>query len=149
VDGSDNVVLTTRFGSTADFGGTNLTSAGSIDIAVAKLSSTNGATMWAKSFGGPNPDVPAAIVVDGFGDVIVTGNVGLNANLGRGSISSDGIFMAKYSGLNGTNKWAKVLGGGSSGGYGIATDPNTGNIIVTGAFLGSVNFGGGSVSSGP
>jgi hypothetical protein len=33
-------------------------------------------------------------------------------------------------------------------GYGVAIDPRTGNVIMTGGFGGSVNFGGGAVTGG-
>ena len=57
--------------------------------------------------------------------------------------------MAKYSGANGSYLWDKVVGGtGFSGAYGLATDPANGDIIVTGTFSSTMDFGTGDISTG-
>jgi len=68
---------------------------------------------------------------------------GLQANAG----GSD-IFVAKYSGLDGSYRWSKTVGSGAwDYGNGVATDPNTGNVIITGTLGGPANFGGGLTPS--
>jgi hypothetical protein len=152
IDGSDNVVLAATLGSpSTDFGGIILTPAGVPDVALVKLSAAAGATLWAKRFGGTDIDQPYAVAVDRWGDVVVTGFFWTAIDMGGGSVSSVGagaMFMAKYSGVDGSYRWGKVVGGSSGAyGYGIATDPNTGNIVVTGNFAGSCDFGGGAMTT--
>ncbi|MCO6480826.1 MAG: SBBP repeat-containing protein, partial [Phaeodactylibacter sp.] len=76
VDGSDNVVVTGRFGDTVDFdpgaGVADLSDAGNGDIFVAQYSNS-GAYQWAISMGGASSDRGNGIVLDGSGNVLVTG----------------------------------------------------------------------------
>jgi hypothetical protein len=58
------------------------------------------------------------------------------------------IFLAKYSGADGSYRWGKTFGSTAGDfGYGVAVDPNTGNVVMTGLFAGAVDFGGGVISS--
>jgi hypothetical protein len=134
VDGSDNVLVTSASGGTVVFGnGITLTGHGGTDVAVAKLSSTNGATLWAQLYGGSMTDTPNGVAADRNGDVLVTGSFGGSGNLGGTAIAgsaASGIFVAKYAGTDGSYKWSSVASGVA--GYGIATDPGTTNVFITG-----------------
>ncbi len=127
-----------------------LTSAALQDIFVAKYSGTNGAHQWAKRFGGSSDDVVNKIAVDVNGDVVMTGYFQKTVDFGGGPLSSMGlfdVFVAKYAGTNGAHKWSKRFGSTSNdAGYGISTD-SSGNVIATGYFMGSVDFGGGTLTS--
>ena len=136
VDASNDVFVIAGFQSSADFGGNVLTSAAGQGIAVVKLRSSDGATLWAKGTDGAADCGSYALAVDRSGNVWITGQFA-------------GIFVAKYSGINGNVLWNKATGiTGTTIGYGIATDPNTGNVFVTGTFSGTADFGGGPISSG-
>jgi hypothetical protein len=154
VDSSGNVIVTGQFAGTVDFGGGPVTiSNTNFAMFILKLSSS-GAYQWSKTFGNGNgTDViqPNAMAVDGSGNVIVTGQFTGSEDLGGGALSSisgswDG-FIAKYSGTNGAPLWSKSFG---AAGYdlarGVAVDGND-NVIVTGSFYGSVDFGGGPLTS--
>jgi len=147
VDASDNVIMAGTFQSTVAFDTFSLSSAGSYDIALAKLSGSSGSVTWARSIGGSDIDTPGAVAVDRNGDVVLTGQFFTSINLGGGSLASAGsgdIFLAKYSGVGGSYQWGKRMGGaGGDSGQGVSTDPNTGNIVMTGGFSGTVDFGGG------
>jgi len=148
VDSANAIYLAARTQSTSDFGGIALPSLGGIDIAVAKLSST-GAVAWAKRWGGTGNDIPQGIAVDRAGDVVLTGTYGGASDLGGGSITgvaAYNVFLAKYSGADGSYRWSRPMGNANASySYGVATDPNTGNIVITGGCLGTMDFGGGSV----
>ncbi len=73
VDARDNVYVTGSFGSTANFGGVSLASAGGSDVFVAKLSGGTGSVVWAYRMGGVGDDLGEGIAVDGLGNVYVTG----------------------------------------------------------------------------
>jgi len=153
VDGSDNVVMLGRLQSAnVNFGGGIILSApGTSSLALVKLS-PSGTTLWAKAYG-TGSVIPSSVAIDRSGDVAVTGQFGTASDLGGGSISSansgnQSTFVVKYSGADGGYRWAKAFGGSTvDSGLGIAADPSTGNIVVTGGFMGTANFGGGAVSS--
>jgi hypothetical protein len=129
VDGSDNIIVAANFTSPAvDFGAGPVISTGDSDMALIKLSGATGALLWAKGFGSAGYDIPNGVAVDRSGDVVLTGKAGGTVS---GFSGSGGIVIAKYLGATGANAWAKTLGG--EAGNGITTDPNTGNIFVTGA----------------
>ena len=93
-DGSDNVIVTGSFQGTADFGGTSLTSAGGLDIFVAKYAATTGATQWLKSYGGILGDEGFGVATDAAGNVIVTGYFSDAVDFGGGALTSAGGFDA-------------------------------------------------------
>src|SRR5919198_1284353 len=95
--------------------------------------------------GGTGNDGVQGIAVDRSGNVFVTGYFQNSVDFGSGTpLNSAGlmdIFIAKYSASNGF-LWAKRFGSpGDDAGYGVAVDGN-GDVLVTGMFNGSINFGG-------
>jgi hypothetical protein len=148
VDGSDNVfIAVTLQSANATFGTSTFSTAGGDDMVLVKLSS-QGAVLWAKRWGGANAEDAHAIAVDRAGDLLVVGNFTSSTDLGGGSLSGTGgtIFVAKYSGADGSYRWAKAVGAGS--GNGIAADPATGNVIFTGTLTNPTDFGGGPTLTG-
>ena len=108
VDGSGSVVVTGSFGSpTITFGSTTLTSAGSYDIFVAKLTPL-GAWQWATSAGGANVEGGNDLALDGSGNVVVTGyfqspTITFGATTLSKNPASPGpaLFLARLSGTTG------------------------------------------------
>lgn len=150
VDPSGNVVVVGYFNGTVDFGGGSLVSAGGNDIFVAKYSGTNGAHLWSKRLGTSTSEIPNRVAVDSYGDVVVIGSFTGSVNFGGGALASAGaedIVVAKYSGADGSHVWSKRFGStGSDVGYGVAVDQSD-NVVVTGYFSGSVDFGGGALTA--
>jgi hypothetical protein len=151
VDGSDNVVVAAQTSFTVGFGN-NISKAGygGYDVALTKFSGATGATIWGQVYGGPSQDYANGLAVDRNGDVVVTGAFGGGGNLGGAALTgsaSSGMFAAKYSGVDGTYKWSRIQA--ANAGNAITADPGTGNVFVTGAFTGSVDFGNGTPVSTP
>jgi hypothetical protein len=148
VDSSGNILVAGYFQGTAVFGDVSLTSAGVKDIFLAKYSPL-GEYIWAKRIGGTGTDLAYSIAVDGSGNVAVTGLFQNSVDFGGGSLTSAGssdVFLVKYSGA-GVFKWARRMGSFDSDyGYGVTID-GSGNVAVTGYFRGTVDFGGGLLSS--
>ena len=142
VDGSGNVYITGYYAGTASFGATSITSAGSVDMFVAKYNNT-GTFQWVQSAGGTLEDVGNSIAVDGSGNVYVTGGYKGTAIFGTTSKTSAGIsdvFVVKYNN-SGTFQWVQSAGGTSDDvGNSIALDVS-GNIYVTGGYYGTATFG--------
>jgi uncharacterized repeat protein (TIGR02543 family) len=139
VDASTNVYVVGGFYGTANFGKTNLVSAGDVDIFFAKYDS-RGNLIWVKQAGGNGTDVAQDIAVDQSGNIFVLGYFQGTAafdssNLTAvGSISMgpvDNLFIAKYS-PDGTLSWISQAGGpGGGAGLGISVG-NDENIYSTG-----------------
>jgi len=81
--------------------------------------------------------------------VVITGYIWGTVDFGGGPLTSAGgfdIFIAKFD-TNGQHLWSQCFGDGSNqDAYGIAID-GSGNVIVTGWFQGTVDFGGGALTS--
>jgi hypothetical protein len=147
VDSSDNILLTGThgfFGTGADFGGGALPTYGQQDVFLAKLNSSGG-YIWARSYGGSDSDAVTSIAVDGSGNPVIAGQFRSTVNFGSGNVTSAGDtdgYVGKYSGVDGSNLWFKRFGDirGQSA-NGVAVD-GSGNVLVTGDFLGTIDFGG-------
>jgi hypothetical protein len=149
-DSAGNIVLTGWFGGTIDFGGQLLSSAEGSDIFVAKLDPA-GNHLWSKSFGVGNDQYGRGIATDGAGNIVLTGDgFGIGSvDFGGGLLACGGltdIFVVKLDPAGG-HLWSKCFGD-STAQYSesIATD-SAGNIVLTGAFEGTVDFGGQLLSS--
>jgi hypothetical protein len=144
-DGAGNILVTGTFTGSVSFGGATLASNGAMDVFVAKYSST-GVHQWSRSFGGGGSgDSGNGIAVDGSGNVYVVGSFAGTANLGGGAMTSAGvedIFLAKYS-ATGAHVWSRRLGSTASDVARAVAVDGSGNIVVTGNFQGTVDFGGG------
>ena len=126
--------------------GTNFTSAGQSDLALAKFSPVNGRVVWAVHYGGTGNELPRSIAVDKDGDLLVCGDFTGQANLGNGPVSTTGgtdIFIAKYSGVNGAPVWVQTLGStGIDNGVSVCANPLSGQVYFTGHLGGPVVLGG-------
>jgi hypothetical protein len=153
VDGLGNVVVAGWFDGTVDFGGGPLTGAGR-DVYVAKFDA-NGNHLWSKRFGDALPQLLYSAAVDGQGSVILSGYFEGTIDFGGGPLTSVGIlgvydlFVAKLD-AGGNHVWSKRFGDTTTPyrdqyALGTAVD-SQGNVIVTGYFYGTLDFGGGVLS---
>lgn len=149
VRAADGSIYTTgQFAGTSDFdpgsGTFDLTAAGDLDIYISKLDAA-GNFLWARRIGGIGEDVGMAITVDNAGNTYITGyfNDLTDFDPGPEIFNLEGafydIFLLKLDPV-GNFVWAKNMG---SDGYDVANaivlDP-PGNLYITGAFDGSVDF---------
>jgi hypothetical protein len=147
-DSAGNILLTGSFDSTVDFGGGALTSAGGSDLFITKLDPA-GAHLWSKRFGDTDSQVGRSITTDSAGNVLLTGYFGGTVDFGGGALTSAGgsdLFIAKFDPV-GAHLWSKRFGdAGSQVGSSITTD-SADNVLLTGYFTGTVDFGGGALTS--
>jgi hypothetical protein len=150
VDSAGNVFATGNIDGTSgvDFGGGALFSAGAKDVFLVKYSPVGG-HVWSKRFGGTGYDFGAAVAVDSAGNVVVAGTFDGTIDLGGGQLTTAGdrdIFVAKFS-STGQHIWSKRFGGSSADFVrGIAVS-SAGDVLLTGHFLATINFGGPSLTS--
>ena len=155
-DSSGNSYITGDFQGTSNFGGQDVSSAGGRDIFVVKLDSdgnyqweyTAGGTVFGTSSTSLKSDGGMGIDVDSSGNVYITGYFDTVVDFGSGAVSSSGkdIFVVKLD-SDGNYQWEYTAGGtGTEDSYSIASD-SSGNILTTGYFSNTVNFGGGDESS--
>lgn len=149
VDGSGGLQVAGYFSGTTDLGGGVLTSAGGTDMFVARYNAA-GAHLWSKRLGGVNSETLRAVAVDSRGNLLVAGDFSGTADFGGGTLTSAGgndLVVAKYD-ASGAYLWSRSFGGSDNGDSPevLAVD-GSGNVLVSGSFFGTVDFGGGLLSS--
>ncbi len=134
-----SLYVTSQFSLTADFGGSNLTSAGGADCFIAKYS-RSGALQWVAQAGGAQDDAGWGVDLDAKGNVYLTGQFStatfFSANQKDTKIAlpasdspgTGGMFVAKYTSA-GTLLWVQA-GFGTGGGRAVAVNPATGTVYV-------------------
>jgi hypothetical protein len=145
LDVLDNIYIAGRFGGTATFGGlTPITSTGDDDIFIAKYSNS-GTAQWVQKAGGTGSDGCNSMVLDGSGNIYMTGKITGTATFGSLTATTSTLdnhyFIAKYNN-SGIAQWVQSAYGSFSteSGYKIILGA-LGSIYVTGYFLGAANFG--------
>lgn len=148
VDVDGNVVATGTFRQTVDFGGGPTVSAGGFDVFLAKYA-PDGAHLWSRRFGGASFEQGFSVAAGAAASVWLAGRFGGTTDFGGGSLSSAGqsdMFLAQYD-ANGAHMWSQGVGSDESDSPGMLTVDAAGNALVTGYFMGSVDFGGGALVS--
>ncbi|MCB1203141.1 MAG: hypothetical protein KDN18_02695 [Verrucomicrobiae bacterium] len=142
-DAAGNIYVTGHFESAdLEVNGETLENAGDYDVFTAKFSPA-GKILWVRTAGGEGYDYGHGLVVDGSGDVIITGAIQGESKFGEVKIAGEekgrAIFCAKY-GPEGDLKWVRTTSGVSGSGHGIAVD-GEGNLYLGGNVSGTGSFG--------
>ena len=120
-----------------------LTSNGGYDIFLAKLR-PDGSPLWAKRFGGTSDDIGYGVAVDSEDNVIFTGyfqgTINLNGDLVPSAGGTD-IVIVKFS-ADGDYISGKRFGSSSSDVGSDVTVDSQDNLLLTGHFAGTADFGG-------
>lgn len=153
LDGSGNVYINGSFISTCNFdpnGGTlNVTSNGSDDVFVAKLTPAGDLT-WVKTFGSVGTEDFMDMDVTSFGDVYITGDmandmdanpdaVGVNMLTRLGAEDAYIVSLAFDGSFNWATSYGSTVLGAYTRGYGVHSDENM-NVYATGSFNSTVDF---------
>jgi hypothetical protein len=148
VDAAGNSYAVGFFTGKAQFGSTTLTSRGRSDLFAAKLSAA-GNWDWAVAVGSAGSDNATGITIDAAGRIFVTGSFSSQASFGPTTLRSQGemdVFVAQ---LNPEGKW---LWATSAGGRGLdracaLTTSSTGELLVSGQFAETADFGSSKLAS--
>ena len=150
-DASNNVYVTGYYDGTVDFdpgaGNAYLTDNGGVDVFVLKLNS-DGDFQWVKSMGGFGNDRAYAITIDADGNIYSAGEFystvdfdpGAEEFLLSASGGSNPDFYIQKLDTDGNFIWAKRVGNSSAEQIYNLTVDNSGNVISTGGFRGTVDF---------
>jgi hypothetical protein len=149
VDSGGNPVVVGQIkGSAVDFGGTVVASAGGYDAFALKLDPL-GATTWVKRFGDGLDQQALAVALDAADGIAIAGSFKSLINFGGLDLQSAGLsdaFLVKLM-SDGTFMWDHSYGDASEqAAQGVAFDA-AGGLVLTGGFQGSVDFGGGALTS--
>jgi len=154
VDANSNTFVQGIFKDKAEWGGPEPLVAGGgsdNDVVLAKLDA-NGDHVWSQRFGNAFNDVAGGLAVDSSGQVTIAGSFENKGNISFGpgdehkSAGEADIYVARFAN-DGKLVWARTYGGDR---VDVANDvvvDNAGNAIVTGWFEGTVELGGGAVTT--
>jgi hypothetical protein len=150
LDRWDNVLIAGNFDGTADFDPSiatyTLTAPLSLDNFILKLNSS-GQFVWAKRIGGDSQNMNLGIAVDKTGSVYTCGyfyyHTDFDPGSGTYSLTATGsdkdIFVSKLD-VSGNFVWAKRIGSANEDLAQAMTIDTTGNLYITGTFVGTVDF---------
>ena len=151
VDGSGSVIVCGIFKGSVDFGKGPLVSAGGSDLFVLKLDA-DGNPLWSNRYGDKfDQSSPAQLAVDGSGNVILVGGFYGTISFGGSTLtdasdSADDFYVTKLDPFGG-HVWSKSYGDADAQSSIHAAVDAVDNILLTGDLRGTVNFGGGALTS--
>lgn len=133
-----NVVIAGAFnGDSLVFDTVALKPVGGKDIFIAKFDN-QGSLIWAKPFGGTQDDIAKSMVIDSFGNIIVTGFYESPTILfdtitliNNGSPGYADVFIAKFD-ENGNVIWSKKAGGSNNDRAESISQSPSGSLTITG-----------------
>lgn len=141
-DQNNNIYLGGSFENIITIGNSTLTSSGSRDVFITKLSD-NGTVVWSKKGGGLYYDSLHDISLDSDSNIIITGNFLEHMTIGNVNLTSAGSYDFFVSKINpeGNVMWAKSYGGqGEDLAKSLILDEQN-NIYLTGYIGGQTTFG--------
>jgi hypothetical protein len=142
VDGGGNVFVAADLFGSVDIPSETLTSAGSSDVLLLKLSPF-GEVVWGKRFGDANEQTVSGIALDDSGNILMAGAFKGILDFGGGALESagaDDIFVVKLD-ASGNHRWSRRFGGaGAQAATAVAADRSE-YPVVAGDLFGDATFG--------
>ena len=143
MDESGNIRVAGELNGSADFGGGVMTSAGGSDVFLVSLDAA-GTFAWGKRFGDSVSQQVSGVAVGPQGRVVISGTTPGAIDFGGGALTSAGstdAYVAEFDSQGG-HLWSRLFGAGAAdSSRGVSVDA-AGSVVVTGDFMGTVNFGG-------
>jgi hypothetical protein len=149
VDSSANIYMAATFSGTVVVGPNTFVSNGGRDIILAKFSSA-GTHQWSVAFGSTGDEFPISIVLDASANIYLGGYFSGSGNFGGSTFLSAGgldFWLARYN-SSGVHQWSERFGGAADEAItSITLDLAQTNVLATGHYQGTVNFGTVTLSS--
>jgi hypothetical protein len=150
-DAAGNVLIGGYFGDMVDFGKGAVTAIGLFDGFVAILDGANGTTRLARKLGADTSGGVFGVAADPAGNVLASGRVDGDVNLGTGPLDPLGkedVLIAGFDKSTGAARFARRYGGPDfDSGVALAVTVG-GTMVVGGYFVGSIDLGLGPIVSG-
>lgn len=150
IDGAGSVYVTGEFEGGIDLGGGMLASAGETDIFLAAFD-TAGLHRWSGSFGDAQYETPVGLALGGDGtQLLLAGNVTGTIDFGGGVLTSAGghdVFLAAFDAGDATHRSSRLFGDALEEFAGFVSTGPGDRTYLTGHFQGTIDFGGGSLTS--
>ncbi|XYH99870.1 nucleotide-binding protein [Sorangium sp. So ce1128] len=150
IDPTGAVIVAGGYNGTVDFGTGALASAGMRDAFVLGLGGEDGSTIFAVRAGGAGDDYASAVATDADGEVLVAGHFSGAVDLGGGPLESAGlsdVFLARLR-PSGDHLFSARFGGAEADEiHDVAVQKATGDVVLTGTFASTIDFGGGPLAS--
>lgn len=147
-DSAGNTLVSGHFQVGALMGGIRLTNLGNSDGVLLKYTPA-GTVLWSRVLGGPGDDNATGVATDAAGNAYVCGFAQGGASFGGVTVTNRGgvdVFLAKFD-PSGTLLWVRTAGGsGVDVANGVALDGG-GNVILTGYFSETAQFGNASITA--
>lgn len=108
-----------------------------------------GLPLWSKRFGNDGIQESWRIAADSMGNALITGTFEGTVDFGGGPLASAGVkdlFIAKLDAAGGEHLWSRRFGEATEINIFVAVDGSD-NVVIAGRFFGSVDFGGGPLTS--
>jgi hypothetical protein len=122
---------------------------GGTDIFIEKYN-TSGTYQWGKYLGSVASESGTSVATDASANVYATGDFNFTVDFGGGGLISAGagdVYLVKYN-SSGVHQWSQRFGSTASDrGNDVAVDGLLG-VVMTGFYTGTVDFGGGGLTSG-
>ena len=150
VDAANAIYVTGRFLGSVDFGGGALQSGTQADAFALKLAG-DGSFGWARKFGGNGFENGITIAARGAA-VVVAGGFNSAFTIDVTPLPANGpsnIFVVSMTATTGASSWIKTFGASAASTTAV-TDlaiDGAGNVVLTGFYSGTQNFGGGAMST--
>ena len=141
-DAHGNVYVAGTFDGTAEVAGVPMTSAGMLDVFVAKYT-PSGQAAWVRHFGGAGIDMVSGLTVDVNDNVWFTGTSSADISLGGPTLNATGgagIFLGRLDAF-GNHLGSAAFGGAAIGTTTLVNVDAGGNIILAGTYQSSITFG--------
>ncbi len=145
------VAFAARNSSIVNFGGSDLGASGNIQTIAAKLDASKN-HVWSQAYGDGAFQGGCEVGLISNGELVLMSRVQGTVDFGTGSLAADAnedITLAKFT-TSGSCIWSQILHG-SFGAFGASQTgmdvSPTGEIAITGEFLGTADLGGGTFTS--
>ncbi|MBU4263450.1 MAG: hypothetical protein KKC76_16450 [Proteobacteria bacterium] len=148
IDDAGDVVVTGSFAGKIDFGGGLLTSSGGQDIFLARFDAL-GNHLWSMGIGDAADQSGASVAVNFSGNIVTTGYFEGWVDFGGGPLASSGlrdVFLAVFE-PSGAHLLSQAFGDADDQQGTAVVTSASGDVLAAGDFAGSVNFGGGTLTS--
>jgi outer membrane protein assembly factor BamB len=144
----DDLIVAGAVSGTVDLGGGPVPGKGLSNAFVACYDRA-GRHLWSRRFPGEGTQIATALAVDAMGRVVVTGTLDRVADFGGGPLQSEGLTDVFVVALDASGKhlWSRRFGDASEQEAGAVALAPDGSVLLTGSFDGSIDFGGGRLTS--